>query len=137
MFEQVNKVTLLPGECLSSYDVTALFTLVPVEMALGLIEVLLEKRQYFKGKSSVTGQKHNSLIGILPPNAYFSFQDKFYEQVESAAMGSPVSPIVANLYMEYFEQKALSTPTQPSRMWLRYVDETFVIQREDNKQNSL
>ena len=24
-------------------------------------------------------------------------------------MGSPVSPIVANLYVEYFEQKALST----------------------------
>ena len=24
-------------------------------------------------------------------------------------MGSPVSPIVANLYMEYFEQKALTT----------------------------
>ena len=24
-------------------------------------------------------------------------------------MGSPVSPIVANLYMEYFEQKTLST----------------------------
>ena len=28
-------------------------------------------------------------------------------------MGSPVSPIVANLYMEYFEQKALSTATYP------------------------
>ena len=38
-------------------------------------------------------------------NTYFSFQDQFYEQVEGAAMGSPVSPIVANLYMEYLEQK--------------------------------
>ena len=28
-------------------------------------------------------------------------------------MGSPVSPIVANLYMEYLEQKALSTPLNP------------------------
>ena len=33
----------------------------------------------------------------------FSFQDQFCEQVKGAAMGSPVSPIVANLYMEYFE----------------------------------
>ena len=31
--EQANKVTLLPGKCLSSYDVTALFTSVPVEPA--------------------------------------------------------------------------------------------------------
>ena len=44
---------------------------------------------------------------------YFSFQDWFYEQVKGAAKGSLVSPIVANLYMEYFEEKALSTaPTQ-------------------------
>ena len=28
-------------------------------------------------------------------------------------MGSPVSPIVANLYMEYLEQKALSTAPTP------------------------
>ena len=40
---QVNKVTLLPGECLSSYDITALFTSVPVDPALGIIKDLLEK----------------------------------------------------------------------------------------------
>ena len=28
-------------------------------------------------------------------------------------MGSPVSPIEANLYMEYLEQKALSTAPHP------------------------
>ena len=51
-------------------------------------------------------------------------------------MGSPVIPIVANLYMEYFEQKALSTaPT--TGLWHRYVDGTFVIQKEVNKQGFL
>ena len=44
---------------------------------------------------------------------YFSFQDQFYEQVKGVAMGSPVRPIVANLYMEYFELKALSTAPPP------------------------
>ena len=42
--EQANKVTLLSGEYLSSYDVTALFTLVPLDPALGIIRDLLEKR---------------------------------------------------------------------------------------------
>ena len=42
-------------------------------------------------------------------------------------MGSPLSPILASLYMEYFEEIALkSTETVPS-LWLRYVDDTFVI----------
>ena len=43
----------------------------------------------------------------------FLFQGQFYEQVEGAAMGSPVSPIVANLYMEYLEQKAFCTAPHP------------------------
>ena len=35
-------------------------------------------------------------------------------------MGSPVSAIVANLYMEFFEKIAIdSSPIKP-RVWLRY-----------------
>ena len=41
-------------------------------------------------------------------------------------MGSPVSPIVANLYMEEVEHRALSSlGTVPSH-WFRYVDDTWV-----------
>ena len=46
------------------------------------------------------------LLEFCLKNTHFSFQGQFYEQVEGAAMGSPVSPIVANLYMEYLEQKS-------------------------------
>ena len=42
-------------------------------------------------------------------------------------MGSPLSPVVANLYMEAFEQQALAKfPCKP-RLWLRYVDDAFVV----------
>ena len=49
------------------------------------------------------------LLEFCLKNTYFSFQGQFCEQIKGVAMGSPVSSIVANLYMEYFEQKALST----------------------------
>ena len=51
-------------------------------------------------------------------------------------MGSPVSPIIAKIYMEYFEQKALSTAPTP-RLWQWYMDDTFVIKKDANKQNFL
>ena len=50
-------------------------------------------------------------------------------------MGSLVSPIVANLYMEHFEMNALSTASP--RLWMRCVDDTFFIQQEGQKQTFL
>ena len=68
------------------------------------------------------------LLEFCLKNTYFSFQGQFYEQVEGAAMGSPVSPIVANLYMEYLEQKALSTAPTPQSsgagMWMTPLSST-------------
>ena len=44
-------------------------------------------------------------------------------------MGSPVSPAVANLYMEYFEDLALSQVPADCvpRIWKRYIDNAFRI----------
>ena len=50
-----------------------------------------------------------------------------YRQEEGLAMGSPLSSVMANIYMEYFEDMALnSAPLRPT-MWLRYVDDTFIL----------
>ena len=40
-------------------------------------------------------------------------------------MGSPVSPVVANIFMEFVEEVAVSTSPSPVRFWKRYVDDTF------------
>ncbi|XP_023718596.1 uncharacterized protein LOC111870496 [Cryptotermes secundus] len=53
--------------------------------------------------------------------------DKFFQQKDGMAMGNSLSPIVSNIFMEHFEKLALdSAPYKPS-VWLRYVDDTFVV----------
>ena len=52
-------------------------------------------------------------------------------------MGSPVSPVVANLYMESFENRALTSAVNPPRLWKRYVDDTCVIIKQSQKEEFL
>ena len=106
-------LTLQMGECLSSYDVTSLFTSVPIDPALNIIKDLLENDENLNDRTVLSFQNIMELLGFCLHNTHFSFQNKFYEQVEGAAMGSLVSPIVTNLYMEYFEEKALKSAANP------------------------
>ena len=43
------------------------------------------------------------------------------------AMGSPLSPIVTNLFMEDFETKALASAQFRTKKWKTFVDDTYVI----------
>ena len=87
-----------------------------MDPALGIIKDLLEKDPTIKERTVMSVRDIVLLLEFCLKNTYFSFQDQFYEQVEGAVMGSPVSPIVANLYMVYFEQKALNTAPTPQAM---------------------
>ena len=75
----VSKVTLLPRECLSSYDVAALFTSVPIDPALKIIKELLEQDNTLQERTALSVQKIIELLGFFLHNTYFSFQNIFYE----------------------------------------------------------
>ena len=99
--EQVRHITLAPGECLSSYDVSALFTPVPIRSSLKNNKGSIGKGPTLKDRTVIGIDDIILLLEFCLKNNYFSFQGQFFEQVEGAVMGSLVSPIVANLYMEY------------------------------------
>ena len=51
LVEQIKHINLAPGECLSSYDVSALFTSVPVDPVLKVIKDPLEKDPTLKERT--------------------------------------------------------------------------------------
>ena len=102
------------NEIFLSLDVVSLFTMIPIMEAIKVIEDL-------------TDLETSKIIGICLKSTFFSFKGELYEQTCEVDMCSPLSPIIANLFMENFEQKALNS-TNPKPEWLsRFVDDTFLI----------
>ena len=69
------------------------------------------------------------LLEFVLKTTYFVFRDTIYQQRFGMAMGSPVSPIACNLFMENLEKKAIkNAPVEiRPRLWKRYVDDVLAI----------
>ena len=134
--EDIKKIQLEEGECIISYDVSAIFTSIPVKPAIEVIKKKLEQDTDLHQRTTMSIQNILDLLEFCLCNTYFLFQGQYFEQTQGAAMGSSVSPVLANLYMEFFEDRALSTAVNPPRWWKRFVDDTFVILKQDKKKSS-
>ena len=77
------------------------------------------------------------LLEFCLTNTYFLFQGRLYEQKEGVAMGFPISPIVANIFMEDFENRALATSPCTPKIWKRFVDDAFTVIKKNQKQTFL
>ena len=73
------------------------------------------------------------MLTFCMKTTYFGMGSDIYRQEEELAMGSPLSPVLANIYMEYFEKMALGFTSLKPSMWFRYIDDTFILwsHRED------
>ena len=58
---------------------------------------------------------------------YFEMGSDIYRQEEELAMGSPLSPVLVNVYMENFEEMALGSTSLKLSMWLRHLDDTSIL----------
>jgi hypothetical protein len=76
------------------------------------------------------------LLNICISSTYFKFNDQFYKQLEGAAMGSPISPIFAELFLQKLENDLIKN-NRNIIVWRRYVDDVFCIIRKRKIQEVL
>lgn len=124
--EEIQNLDINKNNILVSYDVTSLFTNIPLQET---IEIIIEKVFV----DNWLNQTHNlnitkpdliQLLEVATKHQLFQFDGKLYDQIDNVAMGSPLGPLVANTFLCCIEEKLEQDNKLPD-FYRRYMDNTF------------
>ena len=90
----------LSGKFLVSYDVTSFFTNIPIQ---GTIDIAINPFFNHNPNLNITGKELKKRFLFATSQTHFMFNSKFYNQIDGVAMGSPLAPVLANIFMGFHE----------------------------------
>lgn len=131
--EFVNKLenmNIEEDECMVSFDVVSMFTSIPIDLVISIVSSRGDsiERKYNMKMELIA----RILTFLLRDCAIFLWQDNYYKQADSLAMGSPLSPIFADIVMTEILRVSLpGLPNQPKIMCV-YVDDSFAIVKRND-----
>ena len=108
-----------------SFDVSNLFTNVPLDFTIDLILKKVYGKRMLKTKLKKPELKE--LLEMCTKEMHFTFNGKTYQQTDGVCMGSPLGPVLANVFMVYLEETIVPQLKDSMPEWRRYVDDTFTI----------
>ena len=120
--KRIRKKTIPNGFKMVSFDVKNLFTNVPLDKT---IEIILKKVYDEKViKTTIHKPIMKELLYLCTKHVHFMFNGEIYIQCDGVAMGSPLGPLLANIFMIALEEQTLPLLKKDIANWKRYVDDT-------------
>ncbi|XP_065647894.1 uncharacterized protein LOC136077140 [Hydra vulgaris] len=109
-----------------SYDVENLFTNIPLNETINIATELFFKDET---RSKYFFKTHfKKLLQISTSGSHFLFNGKFYDQLDGIAMGSPLAPILANMFIGFHEQTWVNNCSSSTPIFYkRFVDDIIAI----------
>ena len=126
--KEIRKHPVLEDDILVSYEVTSLFTNVPVQETINILVDKAFTDNWFNSTYDLNLHKDQltQLLRMASTDQLFQFHGQLYEQGEGVAMGSPLGPLLANVFMCYLEERLSDNDLIPP-FYRRYVDDTLAI----------
>ena len=135
-FDAANEIQAIPSELVDegyrfvSFDVTSLFTNVPLNRTIKIIlKRIIEDKVIHTTLRKRTMKK---LIIDSCTKTAFSFNNKIYKQIDGVLMGSPLGPVLTNIIMTELEKIIVKDLVDKSliKVYMRYVDDTLRLVKE-------
>lgn len=79
-----------------------------------------------KKYTNIPKKDFQEAISLCLDWSYCSFNERMYKQIKGLPMGSPISPVVANLFMEDFDKKIIETIPYNIPIFLRNMDDYII-----------
>ena len=78
---------------------------------------------------NVNKSEFKNLLSLATQESYFIFNDVLYKQKDGVAMGSPLGPTMANVFLSFYEVKWLEQSPKEFKpaFYRKYVDDIFVL----------
>ena len=118
---------------IASFDVSSLFTNIPLDECIEFcIELLFEDTENLEYRDcSLNPSQFRKLLTFAVKETHFVFNKQLFDQVDSVAMGLPLGPTLANIFMNVLEKKYLANCPSEYKpvLYRRYVDDTFCLFR--------
>ncbi len=132
----LEQTDLQPSDRLLSFDVVSLYTRVPVTESLQIIESRLQELSELptdpvRDVTSLSDRGIMILLRHVLEHCYFTWDSTLYRQQSGLPMGGRLSPIIANIFMEHLEHQVLCTALTIPKIYLRYVDDVFIVWDEN------
>ena len=118
----------LQGQQLFSLDVSSLFTSVPLTETIAYLCQYIEDNQLDIG---IPSDDLKELLLACTYNVQFLFNNHIYRQKDGVAMGSPLGPLLADVFMSKLENTQLRETIDELNFYKRYVDDILCISSRD------
>ena len=122
LVNKIKDLTLPPNTKLVSFDVSNLFPSIPISDCKSILIDILDKSP---ANPCLKNELFELISTCLDVN-YFKFDDKYFIQKSGLPMGSPLSPLLADIFMNDLETKLFESAhplTKSIIYWFRYVDD--------------
>ena len=115
----------LRNKKLIGLDVVSLYTRVPVDEALAAAKRVLDTIP--ETDLPIEADIFMKLVEMCVRFGCFEFNDEEYEQIDGLPMGSPLSGVLANLFMETLEEEHYLGIVGAHAIWVRYADDVTIL----------